>query len=151
MVENQTRKRLKKLRTDNGLEFYNQPFDNFCANEGIARHRTVRMTLQQNGLAERMNRTLMERVRCMLIQSKLPKTLWAEILLTACYLVNLSPSTGINFKTPFETWSGKTADYGILKAFGCPAYVHVSQGKLAARALRGIFIGYPEGVKGFKV
>ncbi|KAH9687674.1 hypothetical protein KPL70_014852 [Citrus sinensis] len=151
MVENQTGKRLKKLRTDNGLEFCNQPFDNFCANEGIARHRTVRMTPQQNGLAERMNKTLTERVRCMLIQSKLPKTLWAEILLTACYLVNLSPSTGINFKTPFEMWSGKTADYGILKAFGCPAYIHVSQGKLAARALRGIFIGYPEGVKGFKI
>ena len=87
----------------------------------------------------------------MLIQSKLPKTFWAEILLTTCYLVNLSPSTGINFKTPFEMWLGKLADYGILKAFGCPVYVNVSQGKLAARALKGVFIGYPEGVKGFKV
>ena len=75
MVENQTGKRLKKSRTDNGLEFYNQPFDNFCANEGIARHKTVTMAPQQNGLAEMMNKTFMERVRCMLIQSKLPKTL----------------------------------------------------------------------------
>ncbi|KAH9660266.1 hypothetical protein KPL70_024153 [Citrus sinensis] len=151
LVENQTGQRLKKLRTDNGLEFCNQPFDSFCAAEGVARHRTVRMTPQQNGLAERMNRTLMDKVRCVLIQSKLPKTLWAETLLTACYLVNLIPSTAINFKTPFEIWYGKPADYGNLKAFGCPAYVHISQGKLAPRALKGVFIGYPEGVKGFKV
>lgn len=87
----------------------------------------------------------------MLIQSKPPKKLWVKILLTACYLVNLSPSTIIEFKTPFEKWLGKPVDYGIMKAFGCPAYVHISQGKLALRALKAIFIGYPEGVKGFKV
>ncbi|KAH9782310.1 hypothetical protein KPL71_008845 [Citrus sinensis] len=81
-----------------------QVFDEFCAKEGIARHKTVRMTPQQNGLAERMNMTLMDKMRCMMIQAKLPKNLWAEILNTACYLVNLSPSTAIKFKTPFELW-----------------------------------------------
>ncbi|KAH9649101.1 hypothetical protein KPL70_025857 [Citrus sinensis] len=116
-----------------------------------ARHKTVRLTPQQNGLAERMNRTLMERVRSMLVQSKLPKTLWAEILLTACYLVNLSPSTTIEFKTPYERWTGQPANYGNLRAFGCPAYAHTSQGKLAPRALKGFFIGYLEGVKGYKI
>ena len=70
------------------------------------RHRTVRLTPQQNGLAEMMNRTLMERVRCMLVQIKLPKSLWAEILLTACYLVNLSLSSAIEFKTSYEKWTG---------------------------------------------
>ena len=133
------------------MEFCNQPFDSFCAAKGIARHRTIRMTPQQNGLAEMMNRTLMDKVRCMLIQSKFPKTLWAETLLTACYLINISPSTAINFKTPFEMWYGRPVDYEILKAFGCPAYVHISQCKLAPRALKSVFIGYPEGVKGFKV
>ncbi|KAH9736687.1 Integrase catalytic domain-containing protein [Citrus sinensis] len=78
----------------------------FCANEGIARHRIVRLTPQQNGLAERMNMTLMDKVRCMMIQSQLPKGLWAETLLTACLLVNLSPSAAIDFKTPLEMWSG---------------------------------------------
>ncbi|KAH9717481.1 hypothetical protein KPL71_021830 [Citrus sinensis] len=97
------------------------------------------------------NRTLMERVRSMLVQSKLPKTLWAEILLTACHLVNLSPSTAIEFKTPYERWTGQPANYGNLRAFGCPAYAHTSQGKLAPRALKGFFIGYPEGVKGYKI
>ena len=115
------------------------------------RHRTVRLTPQQNGLTERMNMTLMERVRCMLVQTKLPKSLWAEILLTACYLVNLSPSSAIEFKTPYKRWTGQPANYGDLKVFGCTAYMHISQGKLAPRALKGIFIGYPEGVKGFKI
>ncbi|KAH9698871.1 Integrase catalytic domain-containing protein [Citrus sinensis] len=151
LVENQTGLKVKKLRTDNGLEFCNQEFDSYCADHGIARHRTVRLTPQQNGLAERMNRTLMDRVRSMMIQSQLPKGLWAETLLTASYLVNLSPSTALDFKTPFEKWHGKPADYGSLKVFGCPAYAHVSQGKLAPRALKGKFIGYPEGVKGFKL
>lgn len=59
--------KIKKLRTDNGLEYCNQVFDKFCANEGIARHRTVRLTPQQNGLAERMNGTLMNKERCMMI------------------------------------------------------------------------------------
>ncbi|KAH9778820.1 Integrase catalytic domain-containing protein [Citrus sinensis] len=151
LVENQTGKKLKKLRTDNGLEFCNQRFEKYCAEEGVMRHRTVRLTPQQNGLAERMNRTLMERVRCMLVQTNLPKSLWAEILLTACYLVNVSPSSAIEFKTPYERWTGQPANYGDLKVFGCTTYMHISQGKLAPRALKGIFIGYPEGVKGFKI
>ncbi|KAH9670332.1 hypothetical protein KPL70_016941 [Citrus sinensis] len=139
------------LRTDNGLEFCNQRFDSFCVKEGITRHKTVRLTPRQNGLAEMMNKTLMERVRSMLVQSKLPKTLWAEILLTACHPVNLSPSTTIDFKTPYEKWTGQPANYGNLRAFGCPAYAHTSQGKLAPRALKGFFIGYTEGVKGYKI
>lgn len=60
MIEKQTGKQVKRLRTDNGLEFCNDEFNEFCKNKGIARHRTVRMTPQQNGVAERMNRTLLE-------------------------------------------------------------------------------------------
>ncbi|KAH9743535.1 hypothetical protein KPL70_003339 [Citrus sinensis] len=84
-------------------------------------------------------------------QSQLPKGLWAETLLTACYLVNLSPSAGIDFKTPLEKWYGKPSNYADLKAFGCDAYAHIKQGKLSPRALRGKFIGYPDGVKGYKL
>ena len=87
----------------------------------------------------------------MMIQSQLPKGLWVETLLTACLLVNLSPSTVIDFKTPLEMWSGKPGNYIDIKAFGCDAYAHVKQGKLSPRALRGKFIGYPDGVKGYKL
>ncbi|KAH9803393.1 hypothetical protein KPL71_001741 [Citrus sinensis] len=144
LIENQTGLKVKKLRADNGLEFCNHEFDSYCADHGIARHRTVRLTPQQNGLAEKMNRTLMDKVKSMLIQSQFPKGLWAEILLTTSYLVNLSPSVALDFKTPFKKWHGKPVNYDSLKVFGCPAYAHVSQGKSAPRALKGKLIWYPE-------
>ena len=64
-MENQTGKKIKRLRTDNGLEFCSAEFDELCKTEGIARHHTVRNTPQQNGVAERMNQTLLEGARCM--------------------------------------------------------------------------------------
>nr|GEV34387.1 tetratricopeptide-like helical [Tanacetum cinerariifolium] len=96
----------RRLRTDNGLEFCNRKFKQLCVESGIVRHLTVFRTSQQNGLAERMNRTLMDKVRCLLIQSGLPKTFWAEATCTSTYLINRSPSTAIEKKTPMEMWSG---------------------------------------------
>ncbi|KAK9185556.1 hypothetical protein WN943_025912 [Citrus x changshan-huyou] len=119
--------------------------------KGVMRHKTVRFTPQQNGLAERMNRTLIDKTRCLLINSKLPRNLWAEAVSTASYLVNKSPSSAIGFKTPEELWSGRPGKYEHLRVFGCPAYVHVRQGKLDARAIKGVFVGYPDGVKGYRV
>ena len=74
MIENQSGKRIKKLRTDNGLEFLSGEFEAFCKSEGITRHYTVPGTPQQNGVAERMNRTILEKVRCMLSSSGLSKS-----------------------------------------------------------------------------
>ena len=151
LVENQTGRKIKHLRTDNGLEFCGGDFNEFCANAGIVRHRTVRHTPQQNGVAERMNRTLLERARCMLSNAGMEKDFWAEAVNTACYLVNRSPSTAIECKTPFEMWSGKPCDYSNLKVFGCPAYYHVKDGKLEPRAKKCIFVGYADGVKGYRL
>ncbi|WJX42094.1 hypothetical protein P8452_29365 [Trifolium repens] len=151
LIENQTGTKLKVLRTDNGLEFVSEQFNEFCRNKGIKRHRTVAYTPQQNGLAERMNRTLLERVRCMLLGAGLPKSFWGEAVSTAAYLINRCPSTGIDLKTPMEVWSGRPADYSNLKVFGALAYAHVRHDKLDARAVKCVFIGYPEGVKGYKL
>ncbi|KAH9705144.1 Integrase catalytic domain-containing protein [Citrus sinensis] len=151
LMENQTEKRLKRLRTDNGLEYCNKDFENFCKSKGIARHRTVRNTPQKNGLAERMNRTFIEKVRCMLLNANLSKHFWAEAVNTAIYLINRSPSSALDFKTPQEVWSGKPQNLSNLRVFGCPAYAHISQGKLEPRAVKGFFIGYPEGIKGYKI
>lgn len=115
------------------------------------RHKTVRLTPQQNGLAERINRTLIENVICMLFNSNLSKHFWAEAVSTTAYLINRSPSSALIFKTPQEAWSGKPLDISNLKIFGCPAYAHVSQGKLEPRTVKGYFIGYPEGIKGYKI
>ncbi|KAL6337934.1 hypothetical protein AAG906_005399 [Vitis piasezkii] len=105
-------------------EWKTMDFDEFCKKEGIVRHRTVRHTPQQNGVAERMNQTLVQRARCMRIDAGLSKKFWAEAVNTAAYLVNRSPSTAIDFKTPQEVWSGKPSNYSGLKIFGCPAYAH---------------------------
>ncbi|KAJ4711603.1 Retrovirus-related Pol polyprotein from transposon TNT 1-94 [Melia azedarach] len=150
-VESLGRKKIKRLRTDNGLEFCWSEFDEFCNNEGIARHHTVRDTPQQNGVAERMNQTLLERARCMLSNAELTRRFWAEAVSTACYLINRGPHTGINLKTPFEVWSGKPADYSNLRAFGCTVYYHVNEGKLEPRAKKGVFVGYGDGVKGYRI
>ncbi|GJZ84557.1 retrotransposon protein, putative, ty1-copia subclass [Tanacetum coccineum] len=151
LVENQTGRTVKKLRTDNGLEFCNREFEQLCIESGIARHLTVVGTPQQNGVAERMNRTLMDKVRCLLIQSGLPKTFWAEATCTAAYLINRSPSTAIEKKTPMEMWSGHPSDYEMLRIFGCVAYPHDKQGKLEPRAIKCVLLGYPEGVKGYRL
>ncbi|TXG49068.1 hypothetical protein EZV62_024943 [Acer yangbiense] len=76
LVENQTSKRVKVLRTNNGLEFCKEEFNKFCRDQGIERHMTVRYTPQQNGVAERMNRTILDKVRRLLISSGLSQKFW---------------------------------------------------------------------------
>ena len=98
-----------------------------------------------------MNRTLLDKVRAMLATSGVSKEFWAEALHTTTYLVNRSPSTAIEFKTPMEMWTGAKPNLSNLKSFGCSAFAHHRDSKLGVRALRCIFLGYPEGVKGYKV
>ena len=98
-----------------------------------------------------MNKTIMEKVRCMLSNAKLPKSFWAEAASTACYLINRSPSTTIEKKTPLEVWSGTPGNYSELRIFCCPAYSHVDNGKLEPRSLKCIFLGFKPGVKGYKL
>ena len=150
MIERQTEKKVKILHTDNGMEFCSKQFKNYCKSEGIVRHYTVPYTPQQNGVAERMNRTIISRARCMLSNVGLHRRFWAEAASTACYLINRSPYIALNKKTPIEVWSGSPADYS-QRVFGCTAYAHVDNGKLEPRAVKCIFLGYKSGVKGFKL
>ena len=152
MVEKKTGKKLKVLRSDNGGEYISDPFFEICKKEGITRHFSVRETPQQNGIAKRLNRTLLEKVRCMLSQAKLHKRFWAEALNYACHILNRLPSTTLSGKTPIELWSGKVAqDYERLRVFGCDAYYHVKESKLDSRARKTIFLGFNNGVKGFRL
>ena len=151
LVENKTNKTIKVVRTDNGFKFCNHEFDKFCEENGILRHKTVRNTPQQNGVVERMNRTLLNKVRCMLVSAGLSKLFWGEALATATYLVNRSPSSAIEFKCPEEVWTGKLPCFKNLKTFGCVGYVHNKEGKLDPRSVKCIFLGYAEGVKGYRM
>ncbi|GJQ92314.1 retrovirus-related pol polyprotein from transposon TNT 1-94 [Tanacetum coccineum] len=128
LVENQTGRKLKKLRTDNGLEFCNQEFNNLCKESRIARHLTVAGTRQQNGIAERINRTLLNKVRCFYcFHVGLQDSFWARkrsrtekhTRSTVGYLINRSPSTALEKKTPMDLWSGHPANYEMLRIFGC--------------------------------
>ncbi|XP_060210715.1 uncharacterized protein LOC132637677 [Lycium barbarum] len=110
LIENQCDRKIKCLQTNNGLEFCNEEFDNFCKIHGVLRYRTVRHTPQQNRVAERMNHTLLEKARCMLSNAKVPKEFWVEVVNTACYVVNHSSASAIDFKTPNEVWSDVTFD-----------------------------------------
>jgi hypothetical protein len=154
LVENQTEKKIKVLRTDNGGEFYGNEFEEFCKKCGIARKKTIAYTPQQNGVAERMNKTLMEKSRSMLSGVELGQEFWAEAVGTTCYLVNRSPSSALDDKTPHEVWTGKKPSLQHLRVFGCDAYVHVpkeNRSKLDKKAEQCIFIGYKYGVKGYKI
>jgi transposase InsO family protein len=141
-VENQTKKKVKKLHTDNGMEFCSHEFKSYCKSEGIVRHYTVPYTPQQNGVAECMNRTIISKARCMFSNSGLNRRFWAEAASTACYLINRSPSIAIDKKTPIEVLSSSPTDYSQLRVFGCTAYAHVDNGKLEHRAIKCIFLGY---------
>jgi len=87
----------------------------------------------------------------MLLCAGLPKTFWGEVANTTAYVINRCPSSALDFKTPMEAWSGEPPDYSGLKVFGSLTFSHVKQGKLNARVVKCVFIGYPEGVKGYKL
>jgi len=103
-VEKQTDQKLKRLRTDNGLEFCSEQWKKFCESEGI-RHETMMVyTPEQNGVAERLNRTLMDLVRSTLHESGLPKNAWAEFIYSAVYVRNRVTNKHNSKKTPYELW-----------------------------------------------
>ena len=106
------------MRTDNGLEFCNYEFLNNYNQIGINKHRTCSETSQQNRVAERMNIIILDKVRCLLRESGLSKGFWAKTVATTCHLINSSPSSTINFKTPGNLWTGKPPKLDHLKHFG---------------------------------
>jgi transposase InsO family protein len=98
MIEKQTEKKVKLLRTDNGMEFYSNEFNDYCSDEGIVRHHTIPYTPQQNGVVERMNITIIFKACCMFSNAGMNRRFWAEAASTACYLINRSPSIPLDKK-----------------------------------------------------
>ena len=124
-VENQSGSRIKTLRSDNGGEY--TAFDKFCAEEGIHRNKSVPYTPEQNGRAERLNRSIIEGILALLHDSGLPSTLWEEA--TQYYLTskNLTPHSGIGGDVPDTVWHGSPRDVSHLRTFGCQAWATVPQ------------------------
>ena len=150
-----TKEQLKALRTDNGGEYISLKFKEYLESHGIQHQLTVAHTPQQNGVAERMNRTLMDSARCMLQSAKLTKKFWAEALATAVHIRNrvLSRSLPDN-ETPFHRWMGKRPDFSYLRVFGSECYYVTPKNKrkkLDARSRPGIMLGYPQMSRGYKI
>lgn len=124
-VEKQTSRSIKVLRSDNAGEYCSKIFDSFLAKHGIQHQLTVPHTPEHNGIAERMNRTIVEKVRCMLFDSGLSDKFWAEAAVTAAYLINRIPCRSVNHVTPEEMWSSKKPDLSMLRVFGCRAMSHI--------------------------
>ncbi|KAL0344267.1 UNVERIFIED_CONTAM: Retrovirus-related Pol polyprotein from transposon TNT 1-94 [Sesamum angustifolium] len=98
-----------------------------------------------------MNRTLLNKVRCLLISSGLPKIFWGEALLTAAYLINRSPSVPLSGKIPECIWTDSDVNLSSLRIFGCSAFALSHGDKLDPRSQKCVFIGYPDGVKGYRL
>ncbi|GJW56435.1 putative ribonuclease H-like domain-containing protein [Tanacetum coccineum] len=118
-IENLVDKKVKIIRSDNGTEFKNKVMDDFCREKGIKREYSVARTPQQNGVAERRNRTLIEAARTMLADSKLPTTFWAEAVSTACYVQNMVLVVKPHNKIPYELFRGLKPALNFMRPFGC--------------------------------
>ncbi len=152
-VENQTGKKIKILRTDNGGEYCSDELMRFFEKNGIHHQTTISYTPEQNGLAERMNRTLIEKAKCMLFDSGLGKIFWGEAVNTAAYLINRTVSSVLCDKTPEEIWTNKTVDVSKIRIFGSKIMVHVPKQrrrKLDAKSIEMIFVGYDSNKKGYR-
>ena len=117
MVAKEKGKPLKCLHTDNEVEYTSNNFKSYCSEKGIRHEKTVPSTPQQNGVAERMNNTIVEKVRYMLRMTNMPKSFWCEVVQTTCYLINRSPSVPLEFDIPERVWTGKDVSYSHLKVF----------------------------------
>lgn len=153
-VENETDKNIKILRTDNGKEYLNKEFNSFLMKSGIQHQTTNPYTPEQNDLAERMNRTLVERAKCLILNSKLQKSFWAEAVYTAAYIINRSPTKALKYRTPYEMWTGKKPNINNMRIFGCPVMVHLPKAKRQkwdSKAVKMIFVGYCDYTKGYRL
>ncbi|CAL5345664.1 unnamed protein product [Camellia sinensis] len=121
-VEKQSGFCIKVLRTYRGGEFLSKDFDLFCEENGIQRELTTPYTPEQNGVAERKNRTVVEMARSMLQAKGLSNGFWAEAVATSVYLLNLSPTRVVMNRTPVEAWRGTKPSVSHLRVFGCIAY-----------------------------
>ena len=149
LVERTTRKKLKTLRIDNGGENTSTKFENYLKADGIRHELTVPKTPQQNGVAERLNRTLVEMARSMLLDAKLPKRFWAEAVSTAVYLKNRTSSKPLQDMTPYEAWHGRKPSVRHLRVFDA----HIPRDertKFDSKARKCIFLGYGQVTKGYR-
>jgi transposase InsO family protein len=143
-VEYQLERKIKRIRSDRGGEYFSNVFTAFCEEHGIIHERTPPYSHQSNGVAERKNRTLTDLVNAMLDTVGLSKEWWGEAILTACHVLNRVPIKNKEI-TPFEEWEKKRLILSYLRTWGCLAKVNVpitKKRKLGPKTVDCVFLGY---------
>ena len=152
--EREQNAKVLQIRMDNGGEYSSNESIAKLQQAGIKRKTTCPYHPQQNGVSERLNKTLLNKIRSLLLKSSRPHRMWGEVLLTANYLKNRSPTAVLNI-TPFEMWTGKSLRLNHLKVFGCLAFVQIpkekQKSKLSCKAEPLVFVGYDENEKSYKL
>ena len=150
--QRQTGRKVKTIRTDNGTEFLGE-LDAWMKDKGISHQTSAEYHPEQNGRAERLNRTLKEKTRAMLLEHDLPHEFWGAAMDTACHVYNRITPEGDKM-SPLELMFGEKPDMSSLRVFGCLAFVHIPKSKrrtLDAVSEPGIFAGYARDSKAWVV
>jgi hypothetical protein len=145
LVENETGKWLKCLRSNNGGEYCSKEFDGYCSYHGIPRENIVPGTPQENGVSERTNMIVMEHARSMRLHAGFPLQFWEDAMYIVVYLINKGPSISLDGGIPEEAWIGKKVKYSFLKTFSCESFFHIdkeNRTKLEAKSKKCTIIGY---------
>lgn len=145
---------IKILQSDNAREYLSTSFQSFLTSQGILHQTSCAHTPQQNGVAERKNRHLVETARTMLLHNNVPPRFWGDAILTACYLINRMPSFVLKNQVPHSILFPRQHLYSLpLRIFGCTCFVHdltPGKDKLAAKSLKCLFLGYSRLQKGYR-
>src|ERR1700678_2145130 len=153
-VETQTGNKLKKLRADGGGEYLSKDFRNYLLENGIQQETTTPHSSAQNGIAERLNQTLVEHARAMLHHHQLPNSFWKEAVAYATYLKNRSPTRALkDHKVLDEVFWGKKPDVSHLEEFGKKCWVlqqNKEISKLDPKSKQFIFVSIGDGTKGYR-
>ena len=150
--ERQSGNKVTNIRADNGGEFTSIAAKEIFSKAGITLMTSVPYCPQQNGVAERKNRTLMEATRAMLRTASLPKNFWQYAMSAAVHAINRLSSSSNDGRSPYELWNGRVPDIGYMRVFGCRAYAYIpkqKRRKMDDRAVSCIFLGYPISQKGY--
>ena len=153
-VETLTGNKVKSIKTDNGGEFVNTLWKEYCQQHRIRHDLSAPYSHQQNGVAERANRSILDAARSMLHAHGLARVLWAEAINTAVYVRNRTASRVINNMTPFELFMKQRPDVSNLRTFGCPVFAHKpleKQSTLDTKSSQMIFIGYDANPTAYRV
>jgi hypothetical protein len=153
-AQNEFGLRIKKIRSDNGMEFNNSHIEGFLEEEGIKHEFSSPYTPQQNGVVERKNRTLLDMARTMLDEYKTPDRFWAEATNTACYSINWLYLHRILKKTSYELLTGKKPNVSYFRVFGSKCFILVKRGrkpKFAPKVVEGFLLGYDSNTRAYRV